>query len=103
MENRRNNLRRADIVWVDLGEHPGTHVQSGRRPCIIVNTNKSNGGVYTVIPGSCKLEKKDFPVHVIVTPKDVKGGLSKETVFMAEQLTTVAGKQILIKVGHIPE
>mgnify|MGYP001289024673 CR=1 FL=1 len=74
MENRRNNLRRADIVWVDLGEHPGTHVQSGRRPCIIVNTNKSNGGVYTVIPGSCKLEKKDFPVHVIVTPKDVKGG-----------------------------
>ena len=74
MKNRRNNLRRGDIVWVDLGEHPGTHVQSGRRPCIIVNTNKSNGGVYTVIPGSCKLEKKDFPVHVVVTPKDVKGG-----------------------------
>ena len=54
-----------------------------------------------MIPGSCKLEKKDFPVHVVVTPKDVKGGLSKETVFMAEQLTTVDGKQILVKVGHI--
>lgn len=69
--------------------------------CIIVNTNRSNGGVYTVIFGNCKIEKKDFSVHVVVTPKDVKDELFGENVFMAEQLTTIDGKQILVKAGYI--
>lgn len=102
MQDKRKVLRRGDVVWVDLGEHPGSHIQSGRRPCIIINTNKSNGYVYTVIPGSCKLEKSKFPVHTVISPKEVCCGLSKETVFMAEQITTVDNKQIIMKVGHIP-
>lgn len=97
----REKRRRGDIIWVELGEHPGRHIQSGRRPCLIVNTNKSNADVYTVMPGTCKVQKKDFPVHVCVYPDEVKGVLSQTTIFMAEQLVTVDEQQVILKAGYI--
>lgn len=93
--------RRGDIIWVELGEHPGRHIQSGRRPCLIVNTDKSKSNVYTVMPGTCKQLKKDFPVHVCITPAEVTGVLNQVTIFMAEQLVTVDEQQVILKVGHV--
>lgn len=54
----KEKRRRGDIVWVDLGEHPGTRVQSGRKLCLIVSTDRGNGDVYQVIPGTSKQEKR---------------------------------------------
>jgi len=99
----RGKLIRGDVVWVNLGEHPVSHVHSGQRPCIVISTNKGNGHVYTVIPGSCKMENRQLPMHALIYPKESGCGLSRKTVFMAEQVTTVDKKQVLIKVGHIPE
>lgn len=96
-----NRRRKGDIIWVELGQHPGKHIQSGRRPCLIVNTDKSKADVYTVMPGTCKSAKKDFPVHVTITPNEVHGSLSQETYFMAEQLVTVDESQVLLKAGYI--
>lgn len=99
--SKRKKRRRGDIIWVDLGQHPGRYIQSGKRPCLIVNTNRSNAEVYTVMPGTCKISKMGFPVHVTVTPKEVHGMLNQTTIFMAEQLVTVDESQVLLKVGHI--
>ena len=99
----KEKRRRGDIVWVDLGEHPGTKIQSGRKLCLIVSTNKGSGSVYQVIPGTSKQEKKDFPVHVTVKPEDVQGALRKETIFMAEQLTIVSEQQILMMIGKLEQ
>lgn len=99
----KEKRRRGDIVWVDLGEHPGTKIQSGRKLCLIVSTNKGNGSVYQVIPGTSKQEKKDFPVHVAVKPEEVQGALRKETIFMAEQLTIASEQQILMMVGNLEQ
>lgn len=93
--------KRGDIIWVDLGQHPGRHIQSGRRPCLIVNTNKSNAKVYTVMPGTCQMEKDGFPVHVTIEPNEVQGSLSKTTIFMAEQLVTVDENQVMLMVGYL--
>ena len=41
----KEKKRKGDIVWVDLGEHPGTRIQSGRKLCLIVSTDKGNGSV----------------------------------------------------------
>ncbi len=102
MSNKKyNNRKRGDIVWAELGQHPGKHIQSGRRPCLIVNTDKSRADVYTVMPGTCRLEKKDFPVHVTIEPEEVRGSLNQTTVFMAEQLVTIDEKQILMKAGFL--
>lgn len=102
-QNNIKNIYRGDIIWVDLGEFPGSHRQSGKRPCLVVSTDKGNGPVYTVMPGTSKQEKKAFPVHVTVFQKDDFGRLGKTTVFMAEQLVTIDDRQILMKAGHIPE
>lgn len=93
--------RRGDIIWVDLGQHPGRHIQSGRRPCLIVNTNKSNAKVYTVMPGTCQMEKDGFPVHVTIEPNEVIGSLTKTTIFMAEQLVTVDENQVMLMAGYL--
>lgn len=98
---QRKNRRRGDIIWVELGEHPGRHIQSGRRVCLIVNTDKSRADVYTVMPGTSRMENKDFPVHVLVKPEDVHGSLPRNTIFMAEQLVTVDEQQVLMKAGHV--
>ena len=99
----KEKKRKGDIVWVDLGEHPGTRIQSGRKLCLIVSTDKGNGSVYQVIPGTSKKDKKDFPVHVTVKPEELQGMLKKETSFMAEQLTSVSEQQILMIVGNLEQ
>lgn len=99
----KEKRQKGDIVWVDLGEHPGTRIQSGRKLCLIVSTNKGSGSVYQVIPGTSKKEKKDFPVHVTVKPEELQGMLKKETIFMAEQLTIVSEQQILMIVGSLEQ
>ena len=45
-------FKRGDIVWADFRSGSG-HVQRGRRPCLIVSTNRANGKSLTVnvIPG----------------------------------------------------
>ena len=93
--------KRGDIIWVDLGQHPGRHIQSGRRTCLIVNTNKSNAKVYTVMPGTCQMEKDGFPVHVTIEPNEVIGSLTKTTIFMAEQLVTVDENQVMLMAGYL--
>ena len=98
---KERKRRRGDIIWVDLGQHPGRHIQSGRRPCLIVNTNKSNARVYTVMPGTCQMEKDGFPVHVTIEPDEVIGSLTKTTVFMAEQLVTIDENQIMLMAGYL--
>ena len=86
---------------MDLGQHPGRHIQSGRRPCLIVNTNKSNAKVYTVMPGTCQMVKDGFPVHVKIEPNEVQGSLSRTTIFMAEQLVTVDENQVMLMAGYL--
>ncbi|MBC5659039.1 type II toxin-antitoxin system PemK/MazF family toxin [Anaerosacchariphilus sp. NSJ-68] len=97
----KEKKRKGDIVWVDLGEHPGTRIQFGRKLCLVVSTDKGNGSVYQVIPGTSKKDKKDFPVHVTVKAEEIQGVLKKETIFMAEQLTIVDERQILMMVGNL--
>lgn len=98
-----DKIRRGNILWIDLGEHPGTHLQSGRRPCVVVSTDKANRSakIYTVIPGTTKHEKDGFPVHCKLLPEEVRGYLNKSTIFLAEQLCTVGEKQIICKMGYI--
>ena len=100
-EKKDRRRKRGDIIWVDLGQHPGRHIQSGRRPCLIVNTNKSNAKVYTVMPGTCQMEKDGFPVHVTIEPNEVQGSLSRTTIFMAEQLVTVDENQVMLMAGYL--
>ncbi len=90
-----------DIVWADFRSGSG-HVQRGRRPCLIVSTNRANGKALTVnvIPGTTKIGKY-FAFHVHIKPEDVTGYVMKETVFLVEQITTIDKDQILCMAGKV--
>jgi len=93
---------RGDVIYVDLGQHPKSSVQSGIRPCIVVSNDKNNryAKVLSICPCTCKI--KDIPVHVRLLPGDVKGYFEKESDFLAEQIVTVDKSRVISKVGHIP-
>ena len=97
------NIKRGDILYIELGQHANSSVQSGMRPCVVVSNNVNNRYSTTlcVCPFSGKL--KENPVHVRVKPSDVNGYFLKESDCLAEQITTVDEKQIVSKVGHMPE
>lgn len=98
-------IKRGDILWIDLGQHPKTHLQSGRRPCIVISSNKANQSskTFNIIPGTTKQKKDNFPVHLKIFPNDINGFLGKPTTFLVEQLCTIDEQQILYKAGHIKE
>ena len=97
------DIKRGDILYIDLGQHANSSVQSGLRPCIVMSNNVNNKYSTTlcVCPFSGKI--KENPVHVKVKPSDVKGYFLKDSDCLAEQITTVDKRQIASKVGHIPE
>lgn len=94
-------LKRGDIVYIDLGQHPGSSIQSGLRPCLIVSNNRNNkfSTVINVLPFSAQI--KDNPVHVIVRPEDVIGYFDRKSDCLIEQIVTVDKKMIISKVGCI--
>lgn len=106
VNNRRyrvNNVKRGDIVYAVLLGVPGSSVQKGERPCLVLSNNKSNqySTILNVYPLTRKI--KHNPVHVVITPEDVMGYLASESDFLGEQPTTIDRKQVTSKVGHIDE
>ena len=96
---------RGDVVYIDLGQHQKSCVQSGMRPCVVVSNNKNNqySKVLSVCPCTAKLTKKNLPTHVKIEPEDVRGYFAKTSFLLAEQIVTVDKRKIISKVGHIPE
>lgn len=95
-------LVRGDVVYVDLGQHVHSSVQSGMRPCLVISSYPSST-VANVCPFTAKLDKKHIPVHVKINPDDVKGYLEKTSLLLVEQITTIDKRKVISKVGHIPE
>ena len=90
------------IIWVEL-KHGMKHIQTGRRPCIVVSCDRANknSSVYTVIPGTTRLKKDYIPVHFSINPSDVKGYLGHTTMFLPEQIVTISENQIIQTAGMI--
>jgi len=102
MRKKDIQIKRGDVIYVDLGQHPKSSVQSGYRPCIVVSNNKSNrfSTVFNVIPCTGRI-KENNPVHVKLSPDDVNGYLEKVSDAMAEQIVTVDRVHVTGKVGYV--
>ena len=97
------DIKRGDIIYIDLGQHVNSSVQSGRRPCIVISCNACNthSPTITVCPLSTKINKKFKKTHVDITKDDVDGYLHKKSVILAEQVCTVDRKDLLHTIGHV--
>lgn len=92
-------MRKGDIYMADLGEDEGS-LQAGIRPVIIVSNDAANehSPVITVIPMTTK-NKKRLPTHVYVQ----NCGLSKPSLALAEQITSINKSQITKRMGSIQQ
>ena len=59
--------------------------------------------VYSLLQKQAFRLLQDNPVHVKVKPSDVQGYFLKVSDCLAEQIVTIDKKQVVSKVGHIPE
>lgn len=97
-------IRRGDILRVDLGIHPGSSIQSGIRPVVVVSNNKANDSstVITVIPLSTKMCKSHLPTHVFLNAC-FNRGLDRNSIALAEQIIQIDSQKIMCKLGSINE
>ena len=69
-------IERGDILMVNLGQVPGTSLQSGIRPVVVVSNNKANtySPVVTVVPFTSRVYKKRYlPTHVFINRYEMVG------------------------------
>ena len=61
--------QRGDVWFAELGYHPGTSVQDGCRPEVILSNDTANfhSETLTVVPMTTRLKKAHLPTHVILS------------------------------------
>ena len=96
-------IERGDILMVNLGQVPGTSLQSGIRPVVVVSNNKANtySPVVTVVPFTSRVYKKRYlPTHVFINGYEMVG-LKRHGLVLAEQITSIDVQSIIQKCGHV--
>lgn len=97
--------RRGDIWFAELGDHPGTSVQGGCRPVIIVSNDIGNerAEAINVLPMTRHLKRADLPCHTELAPENVddRQQVFDPSMILAEQITTISKTQLRSYVGRV--
>ena len=80
-------IQHGTIAMIELTQNG--NLQGGIRPCVIVSNNKACevSPVLTVVPLTSKT-KRPLPTHVELYPS-IESGISMNSTFLAEQITTI--------------
>lgn len=92
-------IKRGMIFYADLGVGEGS-VQAGLRPVIIVGNGLQckYGPVITVIPITSKISKKRLMTQTLLINEI---GLNRESMAMAEQITTISKDKLVSYIGRL--
>ena len=92
-------LKRGDLVFVDLGTPTGS-VQGGVRVAVVISNNKANlhSGVICIAPLTSKMTKRPLPTHVLLKVSDTNK-LKCPSIVLGEQLTSIGKESIKFKTG----
>ena len=95
---------RGDIWFADLIGCPGTCVQRGIRPVLVVSNDvgNTNSNIINVLPLTSHLTKLYLPCHTLLEPGNVADSRYDfvESVIQAEQITTIGRWQLKNCVGR---
>lgn len=94
---------RGDVWFAEFGEHPGTSVQEGCRPALIISNEMNNlhSETVTIIPMTSKLKKSYLPTHVSLERADCPN--LEPSMVLAEQVTTIGKSALKNLVGKVDE
>lgn len=84
------DVRRGDIWYCELSE-AGQFVQKGKRPAVVVQSNKGNAhsGSVVVIPLTSQLKRLDIPTNVELDHSRYVGILNADSVAQCNQIRTI--------------
>ena len=94
-------VSRGEVWLADLSPTRGTE-QAGVRPVLVVQTDRANPhSPHTiVIPFTTRIHKKLLPSHVMIPAGE--GGLTQDSVALAEQIRVVDHNRLIRKLGQLP-
>lgn len=98
---------RGEVWFAELGFHPGTSVQNGCRPVMIISNDKGNHSASTIVvlPLTRHLKKSYLPSHVELCQTDMTKTdpthRFEDSMILAEQITTIAKSALREYVGKI--
>ena len=95
-------VKRGDIFYADLSPVVGSE-QGGIRPVLVVQNDVGNRYSPTIIVAAItsQINKAKLPTHLEL-PGD-EYGLSKNSVFLAEQVRTIDKRRLKEKIGHLDD
>ena len=90
-----------EIRWVDLPPRGG-HAQSGQRPAIVVQSERSATRIPTVlvVPLTSSLDALRFPGTVLLE-SDAQNGLRRSSVALVFQLTAIDRRLLTNRLGNV--
>lgn len=99
------DIRRGDIVYLDLEPIKGSETGE-RRPSLVIQNDVNNEyaptTIIAVITSRRRLEKKKkHPTHVWIDKG--KGGLKKDSIIQCEQIRTIDKSRTIKKIGHLDD
>lgn len=84
---------RGDVWWVDLNPVRGRE-QAGRRPALIISTDRFNRGPRGLVwVMAMTRTQRPYPFHIAVSPRE--SGLADTGYIMCEQLRSISIERLL--------
>lgn len=85
-----------EVWFADLGKHPGSCIQEGVRPVLVISNDIANehAGTVTVLPMTSRLKKIWLPTHIGIAEEDMTISQGYHDHFdaslaLVEQITTI--------------
>jgi len=97
------NVRRGDVVIVDLNPTEGSE-QRGTRPCLVVQNDVGNENAPTtiVVPFTTSRRDRLYPFEVLISAEECS--LREDSVALCSQIRTVSVEhRITDNIGSIPD
>lgn len=96
-------LNKSDIIYGNIKDKNGS-IQGGCRPMYIIQNDIGNkySPTITVLPITSKIKYIDQPTHTLIIANK-ENGLEKDSMILAEQITTINKTDVVKKVGKISD
>lgn len=93
------HCKNMELWWAELPTVPGSHVQHGHRPVVVVSNDfaNANSPVVTVVPLTSKTHKVTLPTHVLLCGY----GLNCNSIACCEQVMALDKSRIIRRFGQV--
>ena len=93
------SVRKYDIWFADLPTTPGSHVQSGMRPVIVVSNDTANrySPLVSIIPLTSALKRADIPTHTVIHSRFLRC----PSMALCEQIMTIDKSRLMDRMGAV--